>query len=144
MRVTEILERKGRDVVSLPPSETIAGAARVLADRKIGALLILDGGQIVGILSERDLVRSVRDAGPFTAPVTAIMSTDLKTCAPYDELHTVAERMTEERIRHLPVLEDGELIGIISIGDVVKARLEDLEQERDHLVSYVHGTPPGA
>ena len=144
MHVIEILEQKGRDVVSLPSSETIEGAARVLADRKIGAVLVLDGGQIVGIVSERDLIRSVRDGGPFTAPVTTIMSTSLRTCSPDDELRTVAERMTEERIRHLPVLEDGELVGIISIGDVVKARLEDLEHERDHLVSYVHGTPPGS
>ncbi len=142
MRVIDILDAKGREVVALLPGASILEAARVLAERHIGALVIMDGAEIVGIISERDIVRFVKDGGDLESPISTIMSTDVMICVPEDELRAIAEVMTRQRIRHLPVVEDRKVMGIVSIGDVVKARLEDLEHERDHLVSYVHGTRP--
>lgn len=138
MRVSDIISNKG-GVVSLPPTASIAELVTLLAERRIGAVVIVDDQGLAGIVSERDVVRYVNSSSERSAPVSEIMTTTVHTCRPEDEIRTLATVMTNERIRHLPVLENGRLISIISIGDVVKARLDDLEAERDHLERYVHG-----
>ncbi len=139
MRVTDIIKRKGSEVVTLLPSSTIAELLATLADHRIGAVVVTDDSGVVGIVSERDVVRHLRESTDTSSPVSEIMTTQLSTCAPEDDIRVLATVMTERRIRHLPVIDSGELVAIVSIGDVVKARLDDLEAERDHLVGYVHG-----
>ena len=139
MRVIDIIKTKGSEVVSLPPSTTIGDLVDVLQKRRIGAVVVVDEGSLAGIVSERDVVRFARDSLTLEDPLSAIMTTTVITCSPEDEARDLAEIMTKQRFRHLPVVEDGDLVGIVSIGDIVKARLDELEAERDHLVGYVHG-----
>ena len=139
MRVVDIIKIKGSDVVSLPPSTTIGDLVDVLQEKRIGAVVVVDEGYLAGIVSERDVVRFARGELTLDDPLSTIMTTTVITCSPEDEARDLAEIMTRQRFRHLPVLEDGDLVGIVSIGDIVKARLDELEAERDHLVGYVHG-----
>ena len=139
MRVIDIIKIKGSDVVSLPPSTTIGDLVDVLQEKRIGAVVVVDEGYLAGIVSERDVVRFARGELTLDDPLSTIMTTTVITCSPEDEARDLAEIMTRQRFRHLPVLEDGDLVGIVSIGDIVKARLDELEAERDHLVGYVHG-----
>jgi CBS domain-containing protein len=142
MHVTEILARKGSDVVTVGPDDTIGHAADVLAERRFGALVVSTGdGRIEGILSERDLVRGLAQfqEGLRQQPVSALMTSPVKTCVGADKTEDLMERMTEHRIRHLPVEQDGRLVGMISIGDVVKARVSELEDEARHLEGYISG-----
>lgn len=142
MHVTEILARKGTDVVTVGPNDTIGHAADVLAERRFGALVVSTGdGRIDGILSERDLVRGLAQFPDSLRqqPVSALMTTPVKTCAGGDTTEQLMEQMTEHRIRHLPVESDGRLSGMISIGDVVKARVGELEDEARHLEGYISG-----
>lgn len=139
MHVSDIIGKKGGDVVTLPSDSTISRLIRFLTANRIGAVVIVDQEGLVGIVSERDVVRFVQDEGDLNAPVATIMTSTVTTCHLDDEIRELAAIMTAERIRHLPVLERGRLVGIVSIGDVVKARLDDLEAERDHLERYVHG-----
>lgn len=139
MRVIDIIKIKGSDVVSLPPSTTIGDLVDVLQEKRIGAVVVVDEGYLAGIVSERDVVRFARGELTLDDPLSTIMTTTVITCSPEDEARDLAEIMTRQRFRHLPVLEDGGLVGIVSIGDIVKARLDELEAERDHLVGYVHG-----
>lgn len=139
MRVIDIIKTKGSEVVSLPPSTTIGDLVDVLQERRIGAVVVVDQGSLAGIVSERDVVRFARGALTLEDPLSTIMTTTVITCSPEDEARDLAEIMTRQRFRHLPVVEDGDLVGIVSIGDIVKARLDELEAERDHLVGYVHG-----
>ncbi len=139
MRVTEIVNAKGSDVLSLGPSASVAELVQKLAKNKVGAILIMDGGQLAGIVSERDVVRFVAAGGDLDAPVDEIMTVDVETCSPSDEIEGLAKVMTGRRVRHLPVVQDGKVLAIVSIGDVVKGRLDELQAERDHLADYVAG-----
>ena len=140
MYVSAILANKGADVVTARTDTTIGQAVRRLAEKKIGVLVISDDDKTVaGILSERDIVQAVVDKGAQVeaASVTVYMSADVVTCMPTDTISSLMELMTERRIRHLPVLESGVLAGIVSIGDIVKHRLAEIESEADALRQYV-------
>ena len=136
MTVSIILANKGRDVVAIEPNASLAEAVRLLAEKRIGAALILGADRrLAGIISERDIVRAFSQYGEPVAsmPVKDIMTHGLITVAPGDDLNRVMRLMTRHRVRHLPVLRNGKLAGIISIGDVVKRRLDDLELETNVL-----------
>lgn len=150
MRVREILDRKGGDVHMIDVGANIHAAVRALNSHRIGALVVTDaGGGIAGILSERDILRecgarcdeaagrSLEAVGP--ALVRDVMTADVITGALDDDLNTVMNTMTENRIRHLPIIEGGELVGIISIGDAVKACVEVAEEENETLKAYIQG-----
>ena len=140
MDVARILEGKGHQVMTSPPTASVAEVALRLKDAAIGAVVVQDGdGRIVGILSERDVVHALVDFDSDlpTQPVAALMTREVQTCTPSDKVHEIMHQMTESRIRHLPVIDDGALAGIISIGDIVKHRLEELEEESDALRDYI-------
>lgn len=140
MTVKSILDAKGRDVVTLSPSDTLLEAAQILGQRRIGAAVVTNGDRtIVGILSERDIVRliSERGADALTLKVEAVMTAKVSTCREASSVNEVMEIMTRGRFRHLPVEKDGQLDGIISIGDVVKRRIEDVEREADQIREYI-------
>ncbi|WP_054812850.1 CBS domain-containing protein [Nocardia arizonensis] len=142
MRIAEILRRKGSDVTTVTPETTVRGLLATLAERNIGAVVVSpDGVAIVGIVSERDVVRHLhrRGAALLDAAVSTIMTTDVRVCAPEDRVEGLRHIMTEHRIRHLPVVSGGRLVGIVSIGDVVKSALSELTTERQQLVDYVQG-----
>ena len=142
MTVAAILKTKGTYVETIRPDSTLRMAAWNLKVKGIGALVVSrDDERVLGILSERDIVRALTDHGPDVVriPVSEVMTTTVKTCAPGDSITAVMARMTRDRIRHLPVIQDGRLAGIVSIGDVVKYRLDELELEanilRDTLIA---------
>jgi CBS domain-containing protein len=140
MHVAAILDTKGRDVVTLAPDNTLGEAARMLAKRGIGTVVVTGGDDVIlGILSERDIVRAVAElgAGALEAPISAHMTRAVKTCSNPDALRSIMERMTAGRFRHMPVVENGRLVGIISIGDVVKSRLGELEAEASAMRDYI-------
>lgn len=142
MTVKQILDQKGRDVVTVSPSMGTADAIRFLADNKIGAVVVTGpGGKIAGILSERDIVRAMakKGADALAAPISNIMTAKVTTCGESHSVNQVMELMTNGRFRHLPVEEDGKLIGIISIGDVVRRRIEDVEREAEEIKAYIAG-----
>ena len=143
MNVQSILGGKGTDVATIGQTATLNAAVQALGERKIGALVVSgDGRAIEGIISERDIVRAVATggAGALDASVGSVMSTDVITCAAGDGVDQLMSLMTARRIRHLPVVDDhGDLTGIISIGDVVKARLTELEHENEKLAQYITG-----
>ncbi len=140
MLADQILERKGRDVSTITPDTTVRAAAEALAAANIGALVVSpDGSALAGIVSERDIVRRLAAEGPdlLDGPVSELMEADVHTCTGSDSVDQLMHLMTEHRIRHLPVVADGALVGIISIGDVVKTRVDELETEKDQLVDYI-------
>ena len=140
MHVAAVIKRKGSNVVSIAPDRTIAEAVSLLIENGIGAVLVLDGtGAIHGILSERDIINglSKQGADALTQPVDALMTRDVLRCSPHDTIAEVMEVMTERRTRHLAVIENGKLVGLISIGDVVKQRLIDANLEVETLRGYV-------
>jgi CBS domain-containing protein len=140
VRISTILRNKGHDVTTIDPDATLQAACDLLAARRIGAALVLDGdGRAVGVLSERDVVRAVAEQGAaaLTMTVRERMSSPVQTCDPTDGIDRVMAFMTDHRIRHLPVVEDGVLIGIVSIGDVVKLRVDTLESETRALTEYI-------
>lgn len=140
MTVKSILAEKGRDVHTLGPEATVGEAAAELARHKIGALVITGAGRrIVGILSERDVVRVVAENGgaALALPVSSAMTRSVKTCRENHTVHDVMETMTRGRFRHLPVETDGVLGGIISIGDVVKRRIREVENEAEQIKQYI-------
>lgn len=142
MRIAEILHRKGSDVATVAPETTVRTLLGTLAEHNIGAVVVSpDGNRIFGIVSERDVVRSLyaRGAALLDTPVSQIMTVDVRTCDPDDRVDGLRGTMTEHRIRHLPVVRDGRLVGIVSIGDVVKSAISELATERQHLVEYVQG-----
>ena len=132
MKVTEILRRKGADVITIWPGASLQSAVERMASRNVGALVVVDdNGKIVGMVSERDVVLALA-ASAERAPVqsvTDVMSRRLLTCGPDDSLADLMAVMTEHRVRHLPVVDHGQLLGLVSIGDLVKARLGELEIE---------------
>lgn len=142
MTVKTILDQKGSAVFSMPPTATIADVTRELATRKIGAVLIMDGDQLVGILSERDVVRTLASEGPaaLDSPASSVMTQRVETCAIDDLIHDLMERMTQSRFRHMPVVNEGKVVGLISIGDVVKQRIEAAVRERDEMRNYILST----
>jgi CBS domain-containing protein len=140
MRITDVLRRKGDLVVTIAPDETVRSLLEALAQHKVGALIVSSGGGAVeGIVSERDVVRRLHADGAevLDARVSTIMTTALHTAKPEDSLDDLMVMMTERRVRHIPVLVDDRLVGIVSIGDVVKHRIEELQSERDHLTAYI-------
>ncbi len=140
MQIAQLLRRKGQEVATVERGATVATALALLAERGIGALVVSpDGRTIEGIVTERDVVRALpaRGAALLDEPVSAVMTPEVRTCVPTASVHDLARTMTDHRIRHVPVVEDGRMIGIVSIGDVVKARLDELEQERAQLVDYI-------
>lgn len=143
MRARYILEGKGRDVATVTPEHTIRDAVAELARHNIGALIVSpDGQQVVGILSERDVVRRLGTDGPavLDRPVADIMKAEVTTCTLDDQTGDLMQMMTTGRFRHVPVLDEGRLVGIISIGDVVKVRIDELATEREQLTEYIaHG-----
>ena len=141
MRIADLLRRKGSTVATVGPDVTVADLLGVLAAHNVGALPVVDGGELVGIVSERDVVRRLHAGGAalLQARVADIMTTEVTTCSPGDDVGDLAAVMTARRFRHLPVVVDGELAGIVSIGDLVKARIDLLESERAQLQSYIAG-----
>ena len=140
MKVSDILSAKGRDVVVIEPSANLQTAAKLLASRKIGAVVILGAGRrISGILSERDIVRAMSEFGAsaLDLPVGQAMTRDVMTCAEDDTCAEIMERMTSGKFRHLPVVRDSQMIGLISIGDVVKQRVEEIERESEAMRDYI-------
>jgi CBS domain-containing protein len=140
MTVSTILAVKGHDVVTSPPHRTMQETAKVLAERRIGAILVTGAdGSLKGILSERDIVRAVANAGPdaLKDPISQHMTTNVITCEETDLIGDVMEEMTKGRFRHLPVVKDGKLAGMISIGDVVKQKIADTEAESRSLRDYI-------
>jgi CBS domain-containing protein len=144
MRINDVLAGKaGREVVTVRPDATVRDLLGMLAEHNIGALVVsTDGSTVEGIVSERDVVRHLhRDEAILDSPVSAIMSSEVRSCEGGSTVDEVMALMTERRIRHVPVVRGGTLTGIVSIGDVVKSRMGELEFERDQLDSYVHGGP---
>lgn len=142
MKVRTMIAQKGERVLTIQANATIASAIEILHAEKIGALVVSDDGVGVdGILSERDVVRGLQKhgAGLLDKPVSSFMTAPVKTCGLADDIQDIMAQMTRSRIRHLPVVEDGKLRGMISIGDVVKNRLEELEAEANALRDYVTG-----
>jgi len=140
MQVGQILQSKGRDVVTIPSDATLSEAARELARHRIGALIVKnEDGSILGVISERDIVRAVSEASVFALPkpVSAYMTRAVATCCEHDTVDSLMETMTEGRFRHLPVIEDNRLVGIVSIGDVVKTRIAETVQEANTLREYI-------
>lgn len=143
MKVREILMTKRPGVLTIPPDQTVMEAVQFLAEKRIGAVIISDDGKYpLGILSERDIVREVARHGAdiFTARVEKIMTRNLVVATPDDEIPYLTNMMTERRFRHMPVMEDEELIGMVSIGDVVKAQLVHYEGEIHTLQHHIEGT----
>jgi CBS domain-containing protein len=142
MLIAQILAGKDPDVVSTRPDATVAEVASLLKARRIGAVVVTDAkGGLCGIISERDLARGLADHGAklLDLRVSQLMTADVVTCSPDDGIGQLMHTMTERRFRHLPVVEDGRMIGIISIGDVVKHRLQELEHEAHMLHDYISG-----
>jgi CBS domain-containing protein len=139
MIVAEILASKGRDVATINPDRVLSEVVHELATRKIGALVVTEHGRVVGIVSERDIVKAIglRGAEILADPVSTIMTRDVVACREGETINSVMSRMTRRRFRHMPVVEDDELVGIVSIGDVVKARIEEVEHEADDLRTYI-------
>lgn len=144
MQVRHILQDKGRDVISVATTASLADAARLLSERRIGALIVKDGaGELAGIISERDLVHAIarRGAAALEMPVSAFMTPGPATCVESDSVETIMEVMTHGRFRHVPVLDcDERLCGMISIGDVVKTRIAETVSEAAALREYISAT----
>ncbi len=143
MKINDVIRAKpSHEVVTIGPDATVRDLIALLAEHNVGALVVSDDGErVTGIVSERDVVRRLHaDAAVLDTAVSEIMTADVRTCAGEDGLTDLMQLMTEHRIRHVPVVADGRLTGIISIGDVVKSRIGELEFERDQLDSYVHQT----
>ncbi len=142
MTIAAILKQKGSSVARVAPATTIADVARLLHEKRIGAVLVLDSAdQLLGIVSERDIVACLAERGAQVLEMTAaqLMTRNLHTATPKTSVPETMAQMTERRVRHLPVLDDGRLVGIVSIGDIVKARIDQQAQEVDSLKAYVAG-----
>ena len=139
-KVSSVLKQKGHDVLTVAPQQTVTAVVKVLAQNRIGAVPVVNGrGQIIGIISERDIIRGMSEHAEavLALPADQLMTRDVKTCSSEDELVDLMEVMTLQRIRHLPVIQNGALHGIVSIGDVVKQRLEEVQSEADDLRRYI-------
>ena len=144
MTVAAILQEKGTAVTTIEPGRTVAEALSVLDTHALGALVLsTDGRTVAGIVSERDVVRHLHRAGVgvLEAPVASIATAEVQTCRPDDSVDEIMALMTAGRFRHVPVVVEGELAGLVSIGDVVKRRLAELEIANNQLESYISGVP---
>ena len=140
MIVKNILAAKQGDVVTIEPTANLTAAVKLLIERHIGAVVILGADHhVIGILSERDIVRALAEHGPtvLSEPVSQVMSRDVKTCSEDDTIGDLMGRMTTGKFRHMPVVQQGKLIGIVSIGDVVKSRVEEINHEAKALHDYI-------
>jgi CBS domain-containing protein len=140
MNVQAILAAKGGDTISIEPTADLAAAAKLLSKHRIGAVVITGaGGRLAGILSERDIVRAMAKHGvdALAVSVAQVMTRNVMTCGENDSIADIMERMTAGKFRHLPVLRDGQLIGVVSIGDVVKQRVGEIEQDAEALREYI-------
>ena len=140
MHVKNILSVKGNNVVSIEPTATLETAVRTLAENKIGALLVLGPDRrIIGILSERDIVRvfAQHGASVLAQPLSQVMTRKVVTCSPSDTIGVIMERMTAGKFRHVPVIEQDQIVGIVSIGDVVKHRLHEMERDSAAMRDYI-------
>ncbi len=140
MTVKAILTTKGSDVATIEPTANVGAAVKLLAGRRIGAVVVTGPEQrVVGIVSERDVVRALDQHGDIALalPLTEVMTRRVETCAPSDTISSIMERMTAGKFRHVPVVEQGRLSGIVSIGDVVKHRLQEMEREQAALRDYI-------
>jgi CBS domain-containing protein len=150
VNISDILRHKSAEptsrsaVVTIAPSETVTSLLGTLAEHNVGALVVVSASSdsaVAGIVSERDVVRRLAEGGAqmLDSTVSQIMSTDVVSCSSKDPIDSVAETMTERRIRHMPVIDDGQLVGIVSIGDVVSSRIRQLETDRGQLEQYIVG-----
>jgi CBS domain-containing protein len=141
MLVAEIIRNKGEAVYSVAPDLTLSQACQELQRRRVGALVVCDGDRVVGILSERDVVRAVADGGgeALGEPVSAHMTSRVVFAEPSESVAVLMERMTDRRIRHLPVMRESRLAGVISIGDVVKCHIEEAVRDAESLRTYIAG-----
>ncbi|CAN3129877.1 CBS domain-containing protein [Mycobacterium sp. smrl_JER01] len=139
MRISDVLRHKGATVATITPETSVAGLLTELSVRNIGAMVVVSPDGLLGIVSERDVVRKLHDVGAdlLQRPVSDIMTTLVATCTPDDSVDSLSALMTNNRVRHVPVVVDGRLAGIVSIGDVVKNRMEELEREHEHLQAYI-------
>ncbi|BBX38332.1 hypothetical protein MMAG44476_06401 [Mycolicibacterium mageritense DSM 44476 = CIP 104973] len=139
MRIADVLKNKGAAVVTISPETTVAELLAGLHEMNIGAMVVVGSEGLAGIVSERDVVRKLHERGSslLAQPVSEIMTTVLATCTPRDTVDHLSVLMTQNRVRHVPVLDEGRLAGIVSIGDVVKTRMEELEAEQRQLQAYI-------
>jgi len=140
MRISDVIRRKGGKVVTLRSDATVLQLLETLEEHHIGAVVVSDDGSTVsGIVSERDVVRHLHTdgVGVLDESLSMIMTSDVQTCTPQDGIEDLAMVMTEGRFRHIPVVVEGSLVAIVSIGDIVKSRIDELQTERDHLVGYI-------
>jgi CBS domain-containing protein len=140
MRISDVIRRKGGKVVTVRSDATVQQLLEILEEHRIGAAVVSnDGTTVTGIVSERDVVRHLHNAGAglLDQTVATIMTNEVHTCTPDDRIDDLARTMTNLRIRHIPVVVDDELVAIVSIGDIVKWRIDELQTERDHLVGYI-------
>ncbi|MGE2728930.1 CBS domain-containing protein [Mycolicibacterium vaccae] len=139
MRIADVLRSKGNAVATITPETSVAGLLTELAVQNIGAMVVVSPDGVQGIVSERDVVRKLQEIGAdlLRRPVADIMTSLVATCCPDDSVDSLAALMTTNRVRHVPVLADGRLAGIVSIGDVVKTRMEELEHEHRQLQAYI-------
>ena len=138
--VRQLLDRKGRQVFAIPPGAAVLDAIRLMAERHVGALLVMEGDRLAGIVSERDYARKVILLGRSSAdtPVREIMTAAVITVQPETPVEACMQIMTERRVRHLPVIEGGRVVGMVSIGDLVKAVIAEQQQHIEQLESYIH------
>jgi len=139
MRISDVLRGKGATVATITPETSVAGLLTELSARNIGAMVVVSPDGLLGIVSERDVVRTLHEVGAelLGRPVSEIMTTVVATCSPDDSVDSLSVLMTTNRVRHVPVMVDGRLAGIVSIGDVVKTRMEELEREQQQLQAYI-------
>ncbi|WP_448031148.1 CBS domain-containing protein [Bradyrhizobium liaoningense] len=139
MTVRSILNTKGHQIVSVEPDAKVAATIKLLGEKKIGAVLVMNQSRLEGILSERDIVRVLgeRGAGVLEAPVSEVMTRKVVTCKETDTVAELMEMMTSGKFRHLPVIDNGKVVGLISIGDIVKRRVQEYESEQEALRDYI-------
>jgi len=139
MLVSQILRNKGDSVFTIKPGELVGAVAQLLHTRKVGALVVLEAEKVAGIVSERDIVRAVAShgAGALNKPVAEFMTTNVLYAEPGDTIDSALARMTDRRIRHLPICKNERLVGIVSIGDLVKWKISEVEAEADGLKAYI-------
>ncbi|WP_370331911.1 CBS domain-containing protein [Mycolicibacterium hippocampi] len=139
MRISDVLRSKGATVATITPETSVAGLLTELCVHNIGAMVVVSPDGLLGIVSERDVVRMLHEVGAelLTRPVSDIMTTLVATCSPEDSVDSLSVLMTTNRVRHVPVVVEGRLAGIVSIGDVVKTRMEELEREQQQLQAYI-------
>ncbi|ORV89253.1 CBS domain-containing protein [Mycolicibacterium iranicum] len=139
MRISDVLRSKGATVATITPETSVAGLLTELSVHNIGAMVVVSPDGLLGIVSERDVVRKLHEMGAdlLCRPVSEIMTALVATCSPEDSVDSLSVLMTTNRVRHVPVVVDGRLAGIVSIGDVVKTRMEELEREHEQLQAYI-------